>query len=162
MAFQAVEYELQDNLLPALFQGATSKILRRAITGLLVKQSGIALPTNSDSVGELDGVLRHHGKPRRRDSWDSRIQVGQPYPPDGGGEGRDPTATYEGHRDRPGRGPGCHIQAGRPKDGDYSADGGVAVSASLNRQWYGVRGEGMEEFPIPALQHRATQISAPL
>ena len=36
MAFQAVEDELQDNLLPALFQGATSQIPGKAITGMLV------------------------------------------------------------------------------------------------------------------------------
>ena len=43
MAFQAVEDELRDTFLPALFQGATSQILRRAITGLPIKQAGIAL-----------------------------------------------------------------------------------------------------------------------
>ena len=49
MAFKLVGDELWDTFLPALFQGAMSQIPGRAITGLLVKQAGIALsdPTNT-------------------------------------------------------------------------------------------------------------------
>ena len=43
-AFQAVEDELRETLLPVLFQGVTSQISRRAITGVPSKQAGIALP----------------------------------------------------------------------------------------------------------------------
>ena len=44
MEFQAVEDKLRDTFLPYLFQGAMSQILRRSITGLLIKQAGIAIP----------------------------------------------------------------------------------------------------------------------
>ena len=44
MAFQAVEDELRDTFLPALFQGATSLTPGREITSLSVNQAGIALP----------------------------------------------------------------------------------------------------------------------
>ena len=44
MAFQAVDDELWDTLLPALFQGATCQIPWKAITGMLSKQARIALP----------------------------------------------------------------------------------------------------------------------
>ena len=44
MDFQAAEDEFQDTFLLALFQGSMSQIPGRAITGLTVKQSGIALP----------------------------------------------------------------------------------------------------------------------
>ena len=43
MVFQAVEDELRDKFLPELFQGATSQIPGRAITGIPYKQAGIAL-----------------------------------------------------------------------------------------------------------------------
>ena len=51
MAFQTVEDELQDTLLPALFQGAMSQILGIEITGLPVKQDGIALPNPTQTAG---------------------------------------------------------------------------------------------------------------
>ena len=51
MAFQAVEYELQNTILPALFQEATSQIPRRAITNLPVKQAEIALPDQTWTAG---------------------------------------------------------------------------------------------------------------
>ena len=44
MAFQVVEDLLRDIFLPSLFQGGTSQIPGRFITGLPVKQAGIALP----------------------------------------------------------------------------------------------------------------------
>ena len=44
MASQPVEDELQDTLLPALFQGGTSQIPGRATTSLTFKQAGISLP----------------------------------------------------------------------------------------------------------------------
>ena len=44
MALKLVEDELWDTFLPSLFQGATSQIPGRAITGLPVKQAEIALP----------------------------------------------------------------------------------------------------------------------
>ena len=44
MAFQAVEDELRDIFLLALFQEATYQIPGRATTGLPVKQAGSALP----------------------------------------------------------------------------------------------------------------------
>ena len=50
MAFQPVEDELQDTLIPALFQGAMSQIPRRLITGLPIKQSGIALPNPTQTA----------------------------------------------------------------------------------------------------------------
>ena len=49
--FQVVEDELQDILLPALLKGATSEILGRAITVLLVKQAGITLPKPTKTAG---------------------------------------------------------------------------------------------------------------
>ena len=51
MTFQAVEDELRGTLLPALFQGYTSQILGRAITGLPVKQAGIFLPDPTQTDG---------------------------------------------------------------------------------------------------------------
>ena len=45
MDFQSVEDKLQDTFLPALFQGATSQIPGRAITGLPVKKTGFPSPT---------------------------------------------------------------------------------------------------------------------
>ena len=51
MAFQGVEDALQDIFLPDLFQGATSQIPRRVITGLTVKQAGIALPDPTWTAG---------------------------------------------------------------------------------------------------------------
>ena len=50
MAFQPVEDELQDTSPQSLFQGATSHIPRRAITGLSVKQAGIALPDTTQTA----------------------------------------------------------------------------------------------------------------
>ena len=44
MVFQPVEDEMQDTLLPDLFQGDTHQVPERAITGIAVKQAGIALP----------------------------------------------------------------------------------------------------------------------
>ena len=44
MTFQEVEDELRDTVLPDLFQGATSQIPGREITGIPVKQAGIVLP----------------------------------------------------------------------------------------------------------------------
>ena len=60
---------------------------------------------NSDIRSKLDGALRHHGTPGRGTPWDGQIQVRRPCPPDGGGEGGDPTATCRGDGDRSGRGP---------------------------------------------------------
>ena len=51
MEFQAVEDELQYIFISALFQGATSQIPGRVITGLLVKQAGIALPKPTQTAG---------------------------------------------------------------------------------------------------------------
>ena len=52
MVFQPVEDELQDTFLLALFQGATSQIPGRAITGLPVKQYGISLPEPTQNSRE--------------------------------------------------------------------------------------------------------------
>ena len=41
----------KDIFLPALFQGATAQIPRRAITGLPVKQAGISLPDTTRAAG---------------------------------------------------------------------------------------------------------------
>ena len=51
MAFQVVEDTLQGILRPALFQGGTAHIPGRAITGLPVKQAGIALPEPTRIMG---------------------------------------------------------------------------------------------------------------
>ena len=51
MAFQGVEDALQDIFLPDLFQGATSQIPRRSITGLTVKQAGIYLSKPTWTAG---------------------------------------------------------------------------------------------------------------
>ena len=51
MAFQVVEDALRDILLPDLFQGGMNKIPRREITGLPVKQAGIALPDTTRTAG---------------------------------------------------------------------------------------------------------------
>ena len=51
MAFQVVEDELRDTFLPALFQGATSQIYRRQITGLPVNQAEITLPESTKTSG---------------------------------------------------------------------------------------------------------------
>ena len=51
MSFQAVEDELRDTFLPALFQGGTYPIPGRAITGLPFKQAGIALPNPTQNMG---------------------------------------------------------------------------------------------------------------
>ena len=51
MAFQAVEDELHDTFLPDIFQGGTSQIPGRAITGMLSKQAGIALPDPNQTAG---------------------------------------------------------------------------------------------------------------
>ena len=51
MEFQAVEDDLLDTFLPELFQGAMYQIPGRAITGLLVKQAGIALPDPNQTAG---------------------------------------------------------------------------------------------------------------
>ena len=42
--FHPVEEEMRDAFLPALFQGATYQIPRRAVNGPPVKQAGIYLP----------------------------------------------------------------------------------------------------------------------
>ena len=51
MAFQAVEDELRETFLPALFKGAKSQIPGRTITDLPVKQSWIYLPDPTQTVG---------------------------------------------------------------------------------------------------------------
>ena len=51
MTLKSVEDELGGNLLPTFFQGGMSQIPRRAITGLPFKQSGIALPDPTNTVG---------------------------------------------------------------------------------------------------------------
>ena len=65
-------------------------------------------------------------------------------------------ATCGGGRDRPGRVPGRHIQAGLLTAGEYSADWGIDVGAPLRRQWGGVRVSGMERLTLNALQNQAT------
>ena len=52
MAFQVVEDVLWDIFLPAIFQVATAQIPGRAITGLPVKQAGIALHKPTWDAGE--------------------------------------------------------------------------------------------------------------
>ena len=157
MAFQAVEDELWYTFLPSLFQGSTSQIPGSAITGLPVKQAGIDLPDPTRTVGgELDGVLCGHGEPFRGAPQYSRIQVGQPRPPDWGGEVGYSVATCGGGRDFSGRGLGRRIQSRHPTSGEDSADGGVAFVAAVNRQWDRVRGAGMDRFPLPALRHQST------
>ena len=51
MEFQAVEDDLRDKFVPDLFQGGTSQIYGREITGLLVKQANIALPEPTHTSG---------------------------------------------------------------------------------------------------------------
>ena len=51
MAFQVVEDTLRDIFLPAIFQGEKTQTPRRAITGLPVKQAGIALPNPTGTMG---------------------------------------------------------------------------------------------------------------
>ena len=51
MAFQAVDDELWDTFLQALFWGGTSQIPGRTITGLPVKQAGIDLPNPTWTAG---------------------------------------------------------------------------------------------------------------
>ena len=51
MVFQAVEDDLLDTFLQALFQGDTSHIPGRTITGLPNKKSGIAFPDPPHTVG---------------------------------------------------------------------------------------------------------------
>ena len=51
MTFQEVEDELRDTVLPDLFQGATSQIPGREITGMTVKQARIALPDPMRTAG---------------------------------------------------------------------------------------------------------------
>ena len=51
MAFQEVEDALQDIFLLALFQGSTTHIPRRVITGLPVKQAGISLLHPTQTAG---------------------------------------------------------------------------------------------------------------
>ena len=43
-AFQPMEDKLRDAFLPELFKGSTPKISRIVVTGLPIKQAGIALP----------------------------------------------------------------------------------------------------------------------
>ena len=50
-AFYTMEDDLCDELLPALFKGDTSQIPMIAVTGLTVKQAGIALPGHTQTVG---------------------------------------------------------------------------------------------------------------
>ena len=50
-AFQAVEDELRDTFLSALFQGAMYQTPGTAITGLQAKQVGIALPNPTQTTG---------------------------------------------------------------------------------------------------------------
>ena len=52
VSFQAVEDELQYIFILSLFQGDTFHIPRRSITGLPVKQTGIALPNSTQTAGE--------------------------------------------------------------------------------------------------------------
>ena len=52
MAFQLVEDVLQEIFLPSLFQGDTYHIPGRLITGMPVKQAGIALPNPTRNAGE--------------------------------------------------------------------------------------------------------------
>ena len=51
MAFQVVEDALRNFFLIDLFQGAMAQIPGRAITGLTVKQAGIALPDPTRTAG---------------------------------------------------------------------------------------------------------------
>ena len=51
MAFQVVEDALRNFFLTDLFQGAMAHIPGRAITGLTVKQAGIALPDPTRTAG---------------------------------------------------------------------------------------------------------------
>ena len=51
MDFQLVEYALRDIFLLDLFQGAMAQIPGRAITGMMVKQAGIALPDTTWTAG---------------------------------------------------------------------------------------------------------------
>ena len=51
ISFQVLEDALQDLFIPALFQGAPSQIPGRSITGLPVKQAGIALPDPTWTAG---------------------------------------------------------------------------------------------------------------
>ena len=51
MEFQTAEEELRNTFLPALFNGATSHIPGRAVTGLPVNQAGIALPEPTQTTG---------------------------------------------------------------------------------------------------------------
>ena len=52
MEFQAVEDELWEKLLPSFFNGITYQIPQMAITGLPVKQAGIALTDPTQTLGE--------------------------------------------------------------------------------------------------------------
>ena len=52
MAFQGVEDELQEIFFPSLFQGAMGNIPGKAINGLLVKHTEIALSDPTRTVGE--------------------------------------------------------------------------------------------------------------
>ena len=108
-----------------------------------------------DCQDELDGVLCHNRTPCCSDPRDGWVQVGVSFPPDGGGLGRDPTATRGGSGDIPGRGPSRRIQDGRPADGKDTEDRGVDVCAPIHSQWYLVRGAGMEGFPLPSLRHQS-------
>ena len=49
-AFHPVEKKLRNALLPALFKGDIYQIPGRAVTGLPVKQAGIALPDPTQTV----------------------------------------------------------------------------------------------------------------
>ena len=86
MTFQTVEDELRDKFLPTLFQGSTSQITGRAITGLPVKQAGIALPDPNQTSGAnwtAYCVITGHLVTALR--WTDEFRLGGSCPPDGGG-----------------------------------------------------------------------------
>ena len=115
-----------------------------------------------DRGSELDCTLCHNRTPRCSAPRKGRVPVRRPWPPDRGGYGGYSTSTCGGGRDGPGRGLGRHIQARRLTDGEGTAYRYVTVCAPLHLQWVGVRGTGMEGFPLPSILNWATWPAIPL
>ena len=88
ISFHLVEDSLQDLFLPAPFQSSMAQIPGREITGLPVKQAGIALPNPTRTAGEnwtASCVITRRLVVALQGTADFR--VGRSLPPDGGGEG---------------------------------------------------------------------------
>ena len=155
-AFQTMKDELRKVFLPALFKGSMSQIPGRAVTGIPVKQDGIAIPNPNHTAGAnwtASCVITGHLVVAIRGTAEFR---GGSCPPDWRGQIQDPLAACRDRGYSTGGGPGRCVYGGRPLDEKDHADVGVAIGAPLHRQWDRVRGAGVERLPLPALRHRST------